>query len=235
MLEMLAAFPQPGRQFVTAGARRNLRSDTHGNSFGNANTTVYLEVHTPQPLIETDQARGGFSLRNTREASSNEHKFHHNFTEAQINACIPGSLPRTAHDSKSTQAIDLFRLTTPFQNFGVWLQESLQELAECPSYAQEEEMDEPSNLAMTKARELLRRVAQHVIDRPEVYPMQESCIAIDFRTPGSMSGVLFLIENDGSGALYHRTANSKGRLRVDDAADLLGEGGFRELKRVGIR
>ncbi len=232
---MLAVFPQPLRQVLTAGARRNSRSDTHGNSFGDANTTVYRGVHTPQPLIKTDQSRGGFSIRNTREASSNEHRTHHNFTEAQIKAYISGSLSQAAQDSKPTVAIDPLKPTISSRNFGVWLQKSLQELAECPSYAQKEEMDEPSDLAMTKATELLKRISEHVIDRPEIYPMQQSSIAIDFRTPGSTSGVLFLIENDGSGALYHRTANSKGRLRVDDAADLLREGGFRELKRVGIR
>lgn len=65
--------------------------------------------------------------------------------------------------------------------------------------------------------------------------MDEGSIAIDFRNPESMSGVLFLVEQSGSGALFRRTKSSKVRLRVDDAADLLQKVGFVQLKRVGIR
>jgi len=148
---------------------------------------------------------------------------------------ISGSFSRAAHTSESILSVVQFGLATSLQNFGAWLPETLEELDDCPLYAQEEEIDEPSDVALAKARELLEKVANSVIDRPEIYPMQEGSIAIDFRSSRSKSGVLFLIEHDDSGALYHRTVNSKGRLRVDDAADLLKEGGFRELKRVGVQ
>ena len=116
-----------------------------------------------------------------------------------------------------------------------WLEESLNELAACPADALDEGLEEPSELGLTKAKRLLQEVSNYVTDRPDIYPMDEGGIAIDFRNPEAKAGVLFLIEQNGSGALFHRTRNSKGRLRVDDAADLLREGGLRELERVGIR
>ncbi len=64
--------------------------------------------------------------------------------------------------------------------------------------------------------------------------VDECSIAIDFRIPERLSGVLFVFEQHGSGVLFHRTENSKGRLCVDDASDLLCEGGFEALKRVGF-
>ena len=240
---MLTASPrlsltQPADQPVVAGARRNLRIDPQGGSFENANTAGYFRsysAHTPQPPIRASQARSSLRIRDTRGAWPVEDQLYHNYPEAQFKQYISGSFPLAAHVSASAFSIDHFGLASSLRNFGVWLQESLQELAECPACAQEEEMDEPSDLALAKAKELLGKVAHYVVDRPEVYPMQQGSIAIDFRDPGSTSGVLFLIEQDGSGALFCRTGNSKGRLRVDDAADLLKEGGIRELRRVGIR
>lgn len=116
-----------------------------------------------------------------------------------------------------------------------WLEESLNELAACRADALDEGLEEPSELGLTKAKRLLQEVSNYVTDRPDIYPMDEGGIAIDFRNHEARAGVLFLIEQNGSGALFHRTRNSKGRLRVDDAADLLREGGLRELERVGIR
>ena len=229
---MLTASPrlpltQPAGQPVAAGARRNLRIDPQGGSFENANTAGYFRSytpHAPRPAVRANLAHRSFRIRDIRGASSVEDQLYRNSAEAQFEPYISGSFPLATRVSESA-----------VPNFGVWLQELLQELAECPSYAHEEEMDGPSDVALVKAKELLEKVANYVIDRPEIYPMQQRSIAIDFRDPGNKSGVLFLIEQDGSGVLFHRTGNSKGRLRVDDAADLLKEGGIRELKRVGIQ
>ena len=117
----------------------------------------------------------------------------------------------------------------------MWLAELLNDLTECPAYARDEDIAEPSDIALAKAKQLLEEISSCVIDRPDIYPMQERSVAIDFRGPESKSGVLFVIEQDGSGALYYRTENSRGRLRVDDAANLLDEGGAMELARIGIR
>ena len=119
----------------------------------------------------------------------------------------------------------------------MWLTDLLDELGRCPEYAKEEDIDILSEIALAKAKQFLEEVSCHVNDRPEIYPMEEEecCIAIDFRVSEKKSGILFVIEHDGSGKLFHRTENSSGILRVDDASDLLKEGGFLELDRVGIR
>ena len=116
-----------------------------------------------------------------------------------------------------------------------WLEEALRELAACPTYAVDEDLEIPSTLGLMKAEQVLKEISISVRDQPDIYMMDEGNIAIDFRNSKSQSGVFFLIEKDGSGALFHRTQKSKGRLRVDDAADLPSEGGLQELKRVGIQ
>ena len=116
-----------------------------------------------------------------------------------------------------------------------WLEESLDELAECPAAALDEGLELPSEPGLEKAKLLLREISNYVTDRPDIYPMDEGGIGIDFQNDEVKAGVLFLIEKNGSGALFYRTKNSEGRLRVDDATDLLREGGLRELERVGIR
>ncbi len=240
---MLIASPrlpltQPAGQPVVAEARRNLRIDPQRGSFENANTAGYLtsyKAHAPRPAARANPAHGSLRIGDVRGASLVEDQLYHNSAEAQFEPYISGSFPLATRVSEATPSIVHFGLATSLPIFGDWLQESLQDLTECPSYALEEEMDEPSDVALAKAKELLEKVANYVIDRPEIYPMRQSSIAIDFRDPDNKSGVLFLIEQDGTGALFHRTGNSKGRLRVDDAADLLKEGGIRELKRVGIQ
>ncbi len=115
-----------------------------------------------------------------------------------------------------------------------WLNELISELAECPTLARDDGIEGPSDIAFQKAEQFLREVSRHVSDRPDVYPMEERCVVIDFRIPERKSGVMFVIEQDGAGALYERTENSRGRLRMNDASDLLNNGGIAALRRVGI-
>lgn len=128
-----------------------------------------------------------------------------------------------------------FGLTASVATTAARLETLLNELEECSASALDEGLEKPSELGLTKARKLLKTVSTRVTDQPDIYLMDEGSVAIDFRNAESKSGVLLLVEQDGSGALFHRTKNSEGRLRVDDAADLLQEGGFLELERVGIR
>ena len=48
-------------------------------------------------------------------------------------------------------------------------------------------------------------------------------------------GVLFVIENDGAGTLFHSKRSSDGWSPFEDALDLFREGGAIELQRAGIR
>ena len=137
--------------------------------------------------------------------------------------------------SEETMHLSNLRLADSVDSFATWLQASLEELEECPNQASEEGLEQPSKVGLSKAKKFLENLSAYVTERPDIYPMDEGSIAIDFRGSEKMSGVLFLVEKDGSGALFHRTKTSKGRLRVDDAEDLIQEGGLSELKRVGIR
>ena len=115
-----------------------------------------------------------------------------------------------------------------------WLDEALEELAGCPDDAVEEGVEGPSEVGLIKARELIVDLVIHIEPQPDIYPMDQGSIAIDIRHPNGKLGVLFLIERDGSGVLFSRSQRAKGRIRVDDASDLLREGGLSEMRRMGI-
>ncbi len=117
-----------------------------------------------------------------------------------------------------------------------WLEEALRELDVCATDTVTEDFDRPSELGLEKAERILNKISScGVSDQPDIYLMDEGSIAIDFRNPEGRSGVFFLVEKDGSGALFHRTQKSKGRIRVNDAEDLLDESRLQELTRAGIR
>ena len=90
-----------------------------------------------------------------------------------------------------------------------WLTDALNELAACPDRAVDEGLEKPSSLGLMKAEALLRRISGHIEDQPDIYPMDEGSIAIDLRNPDVKSGVLFLIEENGSGALFYRTQSRR--------------------------
>ena len=217
---------------------RHLRTTLQGDSFGNANTHSYFgryRTDAPRRRIRTSQDHGVYVIGDVVSPSTFDDKIEHNLARTQLEPFTSGSRPPTTRVSAASPHVVHFGLLGSPPTIGMWLPESLKDLTECPIYARDEDIAEPSELAFAKAKQLLEEVSAHVTDRPDVYPMEEQSIAIDFRNPDSKSGVLFLIEQNGSGALFHRTKNSKGRLRVDDASDLLREGGIMELKRVGIR
>ena len=207
-------------------ARGKLQHDDQRDAFKNANSASHSKFF---PVT------GNSRNQNIYQQSISENQFHQNTDEMQIQKYTPQFHPLITRASAINPPFILPSLITSSPEFGAWLQESLTELSECPSCALEDEMDEPTDIALDKAKNLLEKIAKHVIDQPDVYPMQDSSIAIDFRSPNGKNGVLFLVERDGSGVLFYRTSNSKGRIRVDDATDLIKEGGIRVLKRVGIR
>ena len=116
-----------------------------------------------------------------------------------------------------------------------WLSDALGVLHSCPADALEDDLNKPTTLALEKAELLLRKLAPYTNDGPDVYALDESNIALDWRNPDALSGVLFVVEADGSAVLYSRTRKSRGRIRVDDALDLLSEGALPELRKVGIQ
>ncbi|GEM_PF-2438457 len=116
-----------------------------------------------------------------------------------------------------------------------WLQDALRQLEESHECAADEKLSPPSTIAIQKTDKLLREMSECVEAAPDIYPMHESSLAIDFRTPDGRSGVLFVIEQKGSGTLFFPTRDSDGWSSVEDAADLFEKRGADELKRAGIR
>lgn len=118
---------------------------------------------------------------------------------------------------------------------GRWLAEAEEQLEECTSCAEEEDLPPPSETALTKSRALLQQLSANIKSQPDIYPMDGGSVAIDFRTSDGRSGVLFVIDQDGSGAMFHRAEGVRGRTRVDDALQLMGEDAIAKLRRVGVR
>ena len=218
--------------------RRQSRIDPQRGSSEDFNSALYLKNNclSVSPRItrivryNVDYDKGGFLL-----LQMSDKQFDRKPVERQFGLRILSSRLLASRSAEATMPLVGFGPAAPVATPAAWLEASLNELDECSASALDEGLEKPSELGLMKARKLLEAVSTRITDRPDIYPMDEGSIAIDFRNPESKSGVLFLIEQDGSGVLFHRTKSSKGRLRVDDAADLLQEGGFLELERVGIR
>ena len=116
-----------------------------------------------------------------------------------------------------------------------WLNDTLNDLGTCPTEALDEGFIEPSELGLAKARKVLKHISMYILKQPEIYPMDEGGIAIDFRNRQLKSGLFILIEFDGSGALFYRTDKLRGRLRVDDATDLLAEVNLSMFEKMSIQ
>lgn len=240
MLDTYSHLPlsAPKVQHSADDDHRHTRNSPQRNSFENSNTDDYFRsFKTDVPGLRTtaDQELLGIVTIEYHQNRALVDHIDHELTNTQFEASALGAFPRFEHVSRVSRFSVNFGFLTKSPSPAEWLEELLNEFKEFSAYAQDEDIEEPSEVALSKAKNLLKEISFYVFDRPDVYPMQERCIAIDFRGPESKSGVLFVIEQDGSGALYRRTENSRGRLRVDDAADLLSEGGIMELKRVGIR
>ena len=152
---------------------------------------------------------------------------------------IDGALKSTGVGMRPTTAgilsFPAFAWPRSFVPTGVWLSDALAALQSCPADALDEGLNKPSEVAQNKAEQLLRLFASHLTDEPDLYAMDESSIALDWRNPAETSGVLLVVEADGAAVLYSRTRKSTGRIRVDDALDLVGEGALQALRQVGIQ
>lgn len=142
-------------------------------------------------------------------------------------------IPLEPVSQPSSFALDLTLKAAATSNH--WLAEARAQLRECTVCAEEDELPLPSQIALTTSLALLQQFSGNFTSQPDIYPMDEGGIAIDFRTPDGRSGVLFVIDQDGAGAMFYCTAGMRGRLRVDDASQLSREGAVATLKRVGIR
>ncbi len=225
-------------QYIVTKDSRRLQINPQRAPSEDFNSTQYLENNrpsAPSQITKIVRSNVGYDKSDFVGLEMYDNQFDRKLAERQFGSHILSSRALAGHFTEATISLAGLGLAASVPTTATWLEESLNELEECSACAVDEGLEEPSELGLTKARKLLEIVSTRITDRPDIYPMDEGSIAIDFRNAESKSGVLFLVEHDGSGVLFHRTKSSKGRLRVDDAADLLQEGGFLELERVGIR
>lgn len=118
---------------------------------------------------------------------------------------------------------------------GQWLIEALAVLEGCPAEASEEGLREPSKYALAAADIVLRRLATHVAEAPDVYPMPDGEIAVDLRNPDEPYGVLFVAEATGGVACIARTRGTSAQMQAARAEDVIAEGSLGLLAEAGIR
>ena len=85
---------------------------------------------------------------------------------------------------------------------GGWLDDALSSLDGIREESNHLGFDVPSETAIQSAREFLDSLSQIVRQTPDVQPLQDGEIGIDFYNQTGRGGVLFVIETDGSGACY---------------------------------
>ena len=89
---------------------------------------------------------------------------------------------------------------------GGWLGGALEALEGIGAEALELGFDAPSEIAIRSARDFLESLAMVVRQTPDVQPLQNGEIGIDFYNQTERGGALFVVEIDGSGAC-HTVAN----------------------------
>ncbi len=93
------------------------------------------------------------------------------------------------------------RFRTDFIEEG-WLGDSLAALQGIREEALVLGFDAPSDIVIRSARAFLESLARVVRQTPDVQPLQDGEIGIDFYNQTERGGALFVVESDGSGACY---------------------------------
>ena len=83
-----------------------------------------------------------------------------------------------------------------------WLDDARESLEGIREEANELGFDVPSDIAIRSARAFLESLAQVVRQTPDVQPLQDGGIGIDFYNQTGRGGVVFVVEIDGAGACY---------------------------------
>ena len=97
---------------------------------------------------------------------------------------------------------------------------ALENLNGCVGSAQNDGLVPPTKPAIEKSRTFLELLAKRICFEPDIYPMGEAGVAIDFCAADGGSNVLFVVDDDGSAAVFlcvDGDGDSYGR--VDDATD----------------
>lgn len=115
-----------------------------------------------------------------------------------------------------------------------WLSDALESLEEIRSEALALGFDPPSDTAIRSARTFLESLAQVIRQTPDVQPLQDGEIGIDFYNQTERGGALFVVEPDGSGACY-TIANGVSRSFVRSShKDLLDDEICKAVTSAGV-
>lgn len=117
-----------------------------------------------------------------------------------------------------------------------WLRTALKEIDFVEQEAGEEGIEPPTEIAKSKAREILEAVAspKHKFPIPTVYAAEDGAIAIIFQRKAIKSSILVLCDSVGGGACFSYILGKKGRARIDDASDLPTAFLLTQLKRLAL-
>ncbi|MCY4152237.1 MAG: hypothetical protein OXE94_08405, partial [Aestuariivita sp.] len=126
------------------------------------------------------------------------------------------SIPTTHRDTEALPFIGrLFR-----RSLGDWLPTALKDLKECVGSAHDDGWDPPTDCAMDHARAFLEFLARHIASEPNIYSMGDADIAIDFCTTYGRNNALFVVDDDGSGAVFLSVEGEDDYYqRVEDATE----------------
>lgn len=125
------------------------------------------------------------------------------------------------------------RFHTDFIEEG-WLGDALESLEGIREEALLLGFDAPSDIAIRSARAFLEPLAQVVRQTPDVQPLQDGEIGIDFYNQTERGGVLFVVESDGSGACY-TVANGVSRTFIRSSyKDLLDDEIGKAVTATGV-
>jgi hypothetical protein len=100
-----------------------------------------------------------------------------------------------------------------------WLEDALAQVDLVNQEAEMEEYPPIGELAKRNARHVLAVAGRSVIE-PEVYPSMDGEIAIYFKSPAVVAGLLILLDNDGGAGCYWSVSGKSERHYYEDAAKL---------------
>ena len=114
-----------------------------------------------------------------------------------------------------------------------WFTQVTQQLNDCPKFADEEDLLPPSKTALSKSAAVLQMTG-NIRSLPDIYTADESGVAIDFRTDDGQGSVLLIIGHDGSGVAFFSAVSTRGRIRCNDAMELIQDEVIALMGKVGI-
>ena len=118
---------------------------------------------------------------------------------------------------------------------GQWLGAALEDLRGCQTEAEEDGNPPSTSAALRDAETVLRALARTVHTAPQVYPLLEGEVAVEFHNPNAPHGVLLVAEAEGGASCVARTGGTSAQVQATSAGDLVAQGVLGLLAEAGIQ